>query len=473
MHIWLINPPVLRKKPSAVETVVQSMFFNSPPLGLAYIAAVLEQAGHQVTLSDCPVMGQRVPDLESMARRLRPDLVGITATTPYWDLALASAQLLRRVLPEQVQQVIGGPHFNANLELLLSHPEISLGVRGEGDYALLEIVQALETGKEPGEVPGVVSVRDNQLYLAPARPPIEDLDALPLPARHLLPLERYKPLPNDEYRLPKTAAITSRGCPFACTFCAKHTHGARYRAYSPAKVVRELHHLERRYGVRDIAFVDSTFMPTQTRILAILDAMEQDPPKASWTCSCRANVLDEQIVRRMKAMGCWRVRIGIESGNPGILKSIRKGVTRQQCEHAVRIAAAAGLQVKAFFMVGHVGDTPQTVQQTIDFACSLPLKDVTVQINTPLPGTAQHVEAQKSGTLIEADTSRYNFFEPIYIPAGFERPEQLVAAQKRFYRSFYLRPETIWRHLKELRGVPDLTKYLRAMPLVMNMVLSK
>ena len=472
MHIWLINPPVLRRRPGAIDSVVQSMFFNSPPLGLAYIAAVLEQAGHRVTLTDCAVEGMRLSDLTVRARLVWPDVVGLSSTTPYWDQARASAQLLWRVLPGR-PLIIGGPHLNANPALLLSNPELELGVLGEGEYTMLEIVEALEAGKDPAGVPGVVAARDGQLQFAPERPAIEDVDALPFPARHLLPIHRYKPLPNDQYRLPKTAAITSRGCPFQCSFCAKHTHGARYRGYSPARVVSELHHLEQRYGIRDIAFVDSTFMPTRKRILAILDAMEADPPRASWTCSCRANVLDEQIVRRMRAMGCWRVRIGIESGNAEVLKGIRKGVTKEQCDFAVRTAAAAGLQVKAFFMVGHVGDSPETVEETIRFAMSLPLKDVTVQINTPLPGTGQYEEAKKRGTLQEGDTRRYSFFEPVFIPEAFEAAEQLVAAQKSFYRRFYLRPEVCWRHFKELRGPADVAKYARALPLVLSMMLSR
>ena len=472
MHIWLINPPVQRGRPSAIESVVQTMFFNSPPLGLAYIAAVLERAGHQVTLTDCAVEGMRLTDLTVAARQLWPDVVGVTSTTPYWDQAQATGKLLRRVLPDRCF-VIGGPHLNANPQLLLENPEFSLGVRGEGEAAMLEIVQAIEAGKDPAEVPGVVSAQGGELLFAEARPLLEDLDRLPFPARHLLPIHRYRPLPNDEYALPKTAAITSRGCPFMCSFCAKHTHGARYRAYSPARVVEELHHLEDRYGIRDIAFVDSTFMPTRKRILACLDAMEADPPRASWTCSCRANVLDEEIVRRMRAMGCWRVRIGIESGNAGVLKSIRKGVTKEQCDYAVRTAAAAGLQVKAFFMVGHIHDTPETVEETIRFATSLPLKDVTVQINTPLPGTGQYEEARVHGSLDEGDTSRYSFFEPVYIPAAFSSPDQLVAAQKSFYRRFYLRPEVCWRHLKAIRGVADVTKYARALPLVFTMMLSR
>ena len=472
MHIWLINPPVQRGRPSAIESVVQSVFFNSPPLGLAYIAAVLEQAGHRVTLTDCPVEGMRPTDLTVMARQLWPDVVGVTATTPYWDQAEVVGKLLRRVLPDR-HMVLGGPHVNANPELLLENANFSLGVMGEGEYAMREIVAAMESGADPAEVPGVVSVRDGQLHFAAARPPIEDLDSLPFPARHLLPIHRYRPLANDEYQLPKTAAITSRGCPFQCTFCAKSTHGARYRAYSPARVVEEMHHLEDRYGIRDIAFVDSTFMPTRKRILAILDAMEADPPRASWTCSCRANVLDEGIVRRMRAMGCWRVRMGIESGNAEVLRSIRKGITKEQCDIAVKTAAAAGLQVKAFFIVGHVHDTPETVEETIRFAMSLPLKDVTVQINTPLPGTGQYEEAKTHGTLEEGDTSRFSFFEPVFIPAGFTSLEQLLAAQKSFYRRFYLRPEVFWRHLSAFRGPGDVAKYLRAVPLVLSLMLSR
>jgi anaerobic magnesium-protoporphyrin IX monomethyl ester cyclase len=468
MKVWLLNPPVLRDRPSAIGAVVENMFYNSPPLGLGYLAAVLERAGHRVAITDAAVERMNVRAVGDMARQQCPDLVGITSTTSYFDRAVASAKEIRQALPE-VPIVLGGPHINASPTDLLEHPEFSFGVKGEGEETLLEVVDRLDHGKEVDDVPGVVIVRDGQVRFAPPRPLIPDLNVLPMPARHLLPITKYVPLPNDEYRIPKTAMITSRGCPFQCIFCAKGTFGSTYRGFNAQRVVEEIHHLEDRYGINDIAIVDSTFMPNKKRIRGILDEMEKNPPRATWTCSVRANALDEEILKRMKAVGCWRIRIGIESGDAGILERIKKGVTKEEIEYAVTTADRLGFQMKAFFMVGHIGETPETIEESIRFACSIPLKDITVQINSPLKGTAQYEEAKREGTLSEEDTSRFSFFEPVYTPRGFTA-EQLLAAQKSFYRRFYLRPSLVWRHFKQIQDLKDVLKYVRAVPLLFNVM---
>ena len=471
MNVLLINPPVIRAEKRLPAAVVRSLFYNSPPLGLAYLAAVLEQDGHRVTILDAPVLGATAGDVAARAAVERPDLVGLTSTTAYFDTALAVAERLKAALPG-VPICLGGPHFNANTDLLTARRCFDFGIRGEGEITLREVVRGMTDGRELADVPGVVTARNGDLFHAPERPLLADLDVLPLPARHLLPIHAYRPMPNDQYRLPKTSMITSRGCPCACTFCDKQTFGNRYRSHGPARIVEEVHRLEADYGIRDIAFVDSTFTPNRRRTEAVLDAMEADPPRASWTCSCRANVLTEDLLRRMRAMNCWRIRIGIESGNAEILRGIRKGITRDDVERTAQAADRLGFQVKAFFMIGHPGETRATIEDSIRFALDLPLKDVTVQINTPLRGTPQFEECGRRGTLLSADQSQYSFFRPVFIPAGLTA-EDLVAAHRRFYRRFYLRPVVFWRHLKAIRGPSDVAKYLRAVPLVFSLLFSR
>ncbi len=469
MRVWLINPPVIRERPTSIGSVVQNMFYNSPPLGLAYLAAVLEGDGHRCFITDSPVEQLTVRDLPAMARELRPDIVGITSSTPYFVSAVDTAQALRAELGSKVTLCIGGPHFNASPDLLLQHHEFDFGVRGEGEYTLQEAVQEIEAGRRPDDVPGVVVRHGDELHFAAPRPLLDDLSPLPMPARHLLPIDKYVPLPNDEYRLPKTAMITSRGCPYQCIFCAHHTFGHRHRTNRAERVVEEMHQVVGRYGVRDVAFVDSLFTPNRNRVNALLTAMEKDPPGVSWTCSCRANLLSEDMLRRMKANGCWKIRIAIESGNEEVLKTIKKQVTKEQFAETVHIADRLGIQVKAFFMIGHIGDTAETIEETIDFACSLPLVDVTAQINTPLPGTPQYEMARSAGTLVTEDASHYSFFEPVFVPEGMTG-EQLNGYLRTFYRRFYLRPSLVRRRLREVRRPYDLAKYFRALPLVANVM---
>jgi len=470
MDIWLVNPPIHAPR-GPLGGIVQSLFYNSPPLGLAYIAAVLEREGHRPSITDCPVERLSVQDLPDLARRKAPDLVGLSAMTPSFPEAMASARAIRSALGPSVPICIGGPHVTANPEALLECRDLDFAVQGEGEVTLLEVARRLEAGRAVDAVPGVVTRRDDALHFAPPRPLLEDLDWLPMPARHLLPLHRYRPMPNDEFRRPKTSVISSRGCPFRCIFCDKHVFGRSYRSHSPARIVAELHHLKDRYGIRDVAFVDSTFTPNRRRLRAVLDAMEESPPPLSWTCSCRANVLDEELLARMRRLGCWRIRIAIESGNDEILRRIRKGISKEQFARTVRAADRLGFQVKAFFMVGHFGETPETIEESIRFACSLPIKDITVQVNTPMRGTPQYTRMHRWGTFREGDLHSFSYFQPVFVPHGFTAG-QLLEAQKRFYRRFYLRPALIRRHLRDIRGWPDIEKYLRAVPLVLDVMLA-
>ena len=468
MKIWLINPPVLRSRPSRIEAVVTGMFFNSPPLGLCYLAAVLEGDGHRVIITDAPVYHMTAADLATEARRLMPDLVGITATTPYFDQAVDTAAAVRSALPG-IPIGIGGPHFNADPELLLRHHDFDFAVAHEGEYTLQEVVQNLEAGRSFEDVAGVVTRQGDELHWAEPRPFIEDLSVLPLPARHLIPMDSYQPLPNDQHRLPKAAMISSRGCPYRCIFCAKQTFGPAHRTNSPQRAIEEMHDLHDRYGMRDVAFVDSLFTPTKQRVRDMMAAMEANPVDMTWSCSCRAEVLDAELLERMKANGCWKIRIAIESGNADIRKLIKKGLRQDQFSDTVFAADRVGLQVKAFFMVGHIGDTEETIEDSIQLACSLPLTDVTVQINTPLMGTPQYEMCGDYGTLRTEDTSQYSFFEPVFVPHGLTEA-RLSELHRSFYRRFYLRPSLIRRRARHIRTPSDVTNYLRAIPLAANVM---
>lgn len=471
MKIWLINPPETIQKQRSMRSVVQNLYYNSPPLGLAYLAAYMERRGHDLTITDCPVENTGPEELVFLSQKVKPDLIGFTSTTTHFHSAVAAAETLRST-QLQVPICIGGPHFNANPELLLEHDCFDFGVRGEGELTFDEVVGNLENGTGFQDVPGVVTAGDGDLVFAAPRERIKDLDTLPFPARHLLPLNKYSAMPNDQYNLPKASAITSRGCPFHCSFCDKSTFGDVYRKVSADRIVEEMHLLHDQYGIRDIAFVDSLFAPHKKWLALFLDALEKNRPDVSWTCSGRANIYDETLLKRMKANNCWRIRIAIESGNQEIIDRIDKGISKEEFKQTVRLADKAGLQVKVFFMIGHLGETPETISESIDLAKSVPIKDITVQINTPLKGTRQYEEYPKYGTLMTEDLSRYNFFQPVFVPNGFTS-EQLFAELQKFYRSFYLSPAVIWRHIKAIRKFSDIIKYFRAAPLVINLLFRK
>jgi radical SAM superfamily enzyme YgiQ (UPF0313 family) len=245
-------------------------------------------------------------------------------------------------------------------------------------------------------------------------------------------------------------------------FCDKNVFRHVYRSFSPAYIVREMRHLVRDFRVRDIAFIDSTFTPDRKRVQEIVSAIREAGLDVTWTCSARADVLDRDLLKKMKDAGCWRVRLGIESGNDEVLKFIKKGLTRAQVRKTAELAYELDLEPKGFFMIGHLTDTRETIEETIAFACSLPLKDVTVQMNTPLRNTPQFRMLRDYGTLVTEDEFRYTFWEPVFVPRGLSRSE-LGVYYARFYLAFYLRPVVWFRHVKSIRSFSDVVKYLRGL----------
>jgi len=470
--VLLINPPITSdQRRGPLGPVIKSLYFNSPPLGLAYIAAVLERDGIRVGLIDAAVEDLSVEQTVDRIREFAPDLVGLTSTTNFFCNAEELAHLIRARCPG-VKILIGGPHVASTCETVLEDPAFDFACLGEGEYTTLELVHALNAGGDLGEIPGLAFRVDGRLVRTATRPLIENLDDLPLPARHLLPLALYVPQPNDGPYLPKAAMISSRGCPFRCTFCDHGIYGNTYRSLSSTRIVDEMQELVHRYGIRDIAFVDSLFMISAKRVNSITEEIVRRGVKIHWTCTIRANIATREILERMKAAGCWRVRVGIESGNEEVLRFIKKDVTREQVVRVTRDADDLGLHPKGFFMIGHPTETAARIRESMDFARSLPLTDITVQINTPLPGSPQWHTCREQGAILTDDLKKYSFWEPVFVPHGLTQGE-IESLHRKFYRSFYLRPIVWWRHLRMLKGTDDIRRYLRGISLLISMFIKK
>ena len=466
MRIALINPPIDSVlEHGHVSPVTAYLFYNSAPLGILYIAAVLEQAGHEVMVVDAAA---ELLDVASTVRRVeefRPALVGIGSFTVTFETTRVMGEALKQAMPA-VPLILGSYHVTLVPEQAMDGTAFDIGVLGEGEHTMLELVDWAQRRRSLDQVAGIV-YRDGKggLVFTEHRKKYRELDEFPFPARHLLPPNIYKPVPVDDHDFPKFAMVTSRGCPHACAFCQKARSG--YRSHSATYVVDEIQHLIRDFGVRDIAFVDSLFCANKRRVHAICDEIIRRGlnDAFSWTCSSRVEVVDKPLLQKMKDAGCWRTRFGIESGNDEVLDFISKGITKEKIKNAITWADEVGLRPKAFLMVGHMPDTRETILETIAFAKSLPLHDVTVQINTLLPETPQmevwEKEGARWGRLINSSTDEKSFWEPTFVPWGLE-PEEIVELHRRFYREFYLRPVTLARHAEAIGTWRDVAKYVQA-----------
>jgi anaerobic magnesium-protoporphyrin IX monomethyl ester cyclase len=345
--------------------------FRFPPLGPAYVAASLRQAGHAVRLLDCTFLSR--DEALRLALTAHADVVGIYCMATMRDDCLWFARRLRghcRLL------VAGGP-------LPTCEPDAFLGafdvvVRGEGEQTMREVVAAHLAGADAGAVPGTAG--------APPRPFARDLDAIPFPARDLLPNASYIRHGRRRYGRAVTTVMSTRGCPFACDFCSNVVFGSSYRERSPGNVVDEIEEALA-LGYDRISFADDVFTLKPGRVLSICAEIERRDLRFSWECLGRVDALDEPTARAMRRAGCTTVFFGIESGSDRILRLMNKQITTAQAASAVAAAHAAGLEVGAFFILCYPGETDDTVLETLRFAGSLPLDYLGLTMPYPLPGT--------------------------------------------------------------------------------------
>ncbi len=355
----------------------------SPPLGLAFLAAVLEAAGIEVQILDLVVYPYSKERLARTLKAFDPQFVGATAVTMNFEHAAGVLRDVKAIAPN-ILTVMGGPHvtFCAS-DTLQSCPEIDFIVMGEGEETLVELVMALQQGENPGNIKGLAYQDHGGIILTPPRDLIQNIDALPEPARHLIPLGRYRAL-----GLP-ISMTTSRGCPFQCIFCVgRKMVGAKVRYRNPKKVVDELAYLST-LGFHQINIADDLFTASKKHCMAVCDEILQRQLKIQWTSFARVDTVSRPALEKMKQAGCTAVSFGVESGSPEILTTIKKGITLNQVIDAVSMCNDVGVTPQASFILGLPGETLQTLQQTVAFAKRLKSMGVLhgYHLLAPFPGT--------------------------------------------------------------------------------------
>jgi anaerobic magnesium-protoporphyrin IX monomethyl ester cyclase len=379
--------------------------FRFPPLGPAYVAASLRQAGHRVRLLDCTFLGRE--QALRLALAAQADVVGIYCMATMRDDALWVARRLRGRCD---LLVAGGPLPTCEPEAFLR--DVDVVVRGEGEQTMVDLLAAHAAGTDVGAVPGVVAAARGgaaggggaavaavgAATVAPPRPFARDLDALPFPARDLLPNGAYIRHGRRRWGFAVTTVMSTRGCPFACEFCSNVVFGDSYRERSPEGVVDEIEEALA-LGYDRIAFADDVFTLRRERVLAACDEIARRGLRFDWECLARVDNLDRPTADAMRRAGCRTVFFGIESGSDEVLRRMRKGITSAQARAAVWAAHDAGLEVGAFFILCYPGETDDTVLETLRFAASLPLDYLGLSMPYPLPGTAlrERMEGRVTG----------------------------------------------------------------------------
>ena len=355
----------------------------SPPLGLAFLAAALENAGHKVQMLDLVVYPYTKEHLARILKTFDPQFVGTTAVTMNFNHAAGVIRDVKALAPD-ILTVMGGPHVTfCARETLEACLEIDFIVLGEGEETLVELVNAYQNNSPWSDIKGLAYQDQGRPVLTASKDPMQDIDGLPEPARHLIPLGRYRAL-----GLP-ISMTTSRGCPFRCIFCVgRKMVGARVRYRNPQKVVDELAYLST-LGFHQINIADDLFTASKKHCLAVCDEIIRRQLTIQWTSFARVDTVSRPVLERMKQAGCNAVSFGVETGSPEILTTIKKGITLDQVIHAVTICNDVGITPQASFILGLPGETIHTLQQTVALAEQLKSMGVLhgYHLLAPFPGT--------------------------------------------------------------------------------------
>ncbi|MBN1871064.1 MAG: radical SAM protein [Candidatus Omnitrophica bacterium] len=418
-----------------------------PPLGLAYIASSLVSAGHKAHIIDNQVAGLSGNMLKDKIKKYDPDIVLMSAMTPSWQSVVSMARFLKKVAPK-IKIVVGGPHLTAYPAESLSEDSIDFGVYGEGEVTVQEAIKAIENGSDLAGMPGIIYRTEDGVIVNPPRKEIEDLDSVPFPAVEMLPYSRYLAL---SVKSPFFTIVTSRGCPYRCTFCYQGYLG-RYRARSAENVVEEMELLVNKFKMKEIIIFDETFCVDRDRVFAISDMIRRKNLRFKWDFRSRVDLIDGEILKAVKGAGCSRIHLGIESGNQSTLDKMRKGITIPEIIHKVRLAKKAGLEVRGYFMLAYPGETMKHMLKTAEFAKSLPLDWASFTVTIGLPCTEIYKQALEEKTF-ELDywreyTKGNTLNARPYFTGGGLDENDIFALKRRAYLKFYLRPRSIANLLK-------------------------
>jgi magnesium-protoporphyrin IX monomethyl ester (oxidative) cyclase len=418
LRVCLINPPRIQPKAWGKPSVV-------PPIGLAYIAAVLEKK-HEVNIIDVPTEGWRNlradetkyrvglsnTEIAQKVKQWLPDIVVIEIPFSGWIKPAFEVASIAKGINKDITTVLEGQHPSARPKDCLANPDVDFVVIGEPEYTIIELVDALE--KESHDlmtVEGIGFVKNGLPIITSPRPPIEELDSLPFPSRHLLPMDAYfavvreNPL-RGEISKRWTMIFTSRGCPYNCVFCTHHIMwGRKWRGRSPKNVVDEIEQVVKTYNVKQIDFLDDNMTFDKNRMEKICDLIVKRGLHIEWFTpnGVRADTLDEKLLIKMKKSGCKKIRVAPESGVQRVVDQIvKKNLDLKSVERAVILCKKVGIKVGCFFVIGLIGETKEEIKQTIDFAYKLRqlgAESFVFSIATPIHGTELYEQAKKGGFL--------------------------------------------------------------------------
>lgn len=444
--IIFITPPYERV--GAGYDFLKYITNRSPSLGLLHLAAEVRLHGYQPSIIESDVFGWSVQDVAKHVIAEKPAIVGITLfTIGVWNASLIARQI-KQSLPETLI-IVGGPHISSlGHETMRRFPEFDIAVVGEGELTLVELLEAIQQEKSLGSIEGILYRDGSETRSTPPRVIQKVLDHLQMPAWDLLPdfPQAYTPAIYDFPAQPVATIAASRGCPFHCKFCDTSTFGETVRAYSPEKVFEMMRHLQERYQVRHVIFVDDLFLASKKRTSDLCHLLLEHKLGMTWSCCARVDTVKPDILGLMKKAGCWEISFGLETGSNELLKKMDKVAEVERSEQAIHWTAAAGIRSKGLFMLGYPGEDKQSIEATKAFIRRIPMTIMNLTKFTPYPGSPIYRELYHTN-MREDHWQKMNGMNFLWAPEGITI-EELDREYQRMLLSFYARFKPTWYYTK-------------------------
>jgi radical SAM superfamily enzyme YgiQ (UPF0313 family) len=416
-----------------------------PPLGIAYVAAALEKAGFQVQIIDNYLLEKPLDQVKLEIKRLHPEIVGIACGSVTYKKTVETAKAVKEALPS-CKVIVGGPHPSYMPDSILQHPEIDYAVLGEGERASVELVNQISNSEEQpknlAKIPGI-AFRDKKQTMKTPPSFISDLDQVPFPARHLLPMSIYDRKIEYLNVDPVDTMNVIRGCPFSCTYCdVNRLWGRTCRAFSPKRVVEEIIHLVTKYASKGIYFVGDNFTINSSRTEETCRLIKEHKLDVEWVCDTRVDLISRKLLKEMKSAGCRTIWFGVESGSPRILEQIKREITVEQALHAFKICREEGINTACSFMLGIPGETAEDMKATFKLAKKLNADWCQFNIYIACPGSSLYDKIMQCGL--------YDRVEDFvaYVKTDDFNYEMLLETTRQFQKSYNLSTKRILRKIR-------------------------
>lgn len=443
LDVLFIDPPWVIENEAVFWKSIGSCL---PSLGMAYIASYLEKHDYKSAILDCNCEHVALHDISSkLTQYQKPRFIGITATSALINNALAIAEICRNIFPDATV-VMGGVHPSVMPEETLANKAVDVVVRDEGEITMLDLV----SGKDYKDIPGLSYRIKEEIKHNVDRQLIENLDDIPAPAYHLLPMQKYYPATGSYKRLPAMSIFATRGCPGRCIFCHRTFYG-KVRKRSAENIIDEIMLLQKNYNIREISFYDDTFTLFKAEVNRFSQLLLEKNIDITWSCFTRADYIDKELLEVMKKAGCHLVLFGVESASEDILIRIKKNISLEKVKEAVKAAREIGVETRASFMFGNPGETEATVKKTIKFAVELDPDEVQFNIATAYPGTELYDWAKQNNYLYIKDNKNFNMSD-VNMRLPTISAQLLKLYYKKSHLAFYLRPRIILRRLFRVRS---------------------